>query len=410
MNTNRVFQGEHKKEPLGYGVLHTRFYVISCVYYIFKIIKNKSSREPTMSKIIILDTNILIQKKELKYVKALIEQYKKMGDVYITETVLDEFTNYNYKIMETELIVTLEKYPFMYKLLDIDYNIENIHSKKPFIELKYIIRKLFDDKIISMDTVELQKVYRRAIRKIAPFDSSKNSDKGFKDTLIWLSILDYDYTNYSEVFFITEDNVFKNHENFFKEEFDEKHNKPISVYKALLSENVSEVEKKLEESEASKLEKDIDINSEEILEDYHKINDFRNDLEQALNEIIFFTEREYDHIECRFNIQKYVDIINLEIFRIHLNKLVKENMFSVTISASVFLAPYIDKDDIKEIQQIEIKSIVKLSRIIGDFQKILPKYTSAFLSEINHRINIETYLTSLYPNNPFEISDDDLPF
>lgn len=363
-----------------------------------------------MSKIIILDTNILIQKKELKYVKALIEQYKKMGDVYITETVLDEFTNYNYKIMETELIVTLEKYPFMYKLLDIDYNIENIHSKKPFIELKYIIRKLFDDKIISMDTVELQKVYRRAIRKIAPFDSSKNSDKGFKDTLIWLSILDYDYTNYSEVFFITEDNVFKNHENFFKEEFDEKHNKPISVYKALLSENVSEVEKKLEESEASKLEKDIDINSEEILEDYHKINDFRNDLEQALNEIIFFTEREYDHIECRFNIQKYVDIINLEIFRIHLNKLVKENMFSVTISASVFLAPYIDKDDIKEIQQIEIKSIVKLSRIIGDFQKILPKYTSAFLSEINHRINIETYLTSLYPNNPFEISDDDLPF
>lgn len=374
-----------------------------------------------MRKLIIFDTNILVKRRLLKDIKVLIDQHKKIGDVYITETVLDEFTNFNYQIMKTEVVDGLVKYPFMYEILDINYDIENIHSKKTSREIKHTIKKLFEDKIIGLNTIELEEVYGRAIRKIPPFDSSKKSDKGFKDTLIWLSIINYDYTNYSEVFFITNDSVFKKYEDNFQEEFTKKHNKSIFIYSDLLSENINESDKKIEKNEVSEIEKNIDIHSEEILEDYLKTNDFRSNLEHVLDEIILITVREYDafdnsydHTEYRFHIQRYINIDDLELFRLHLNKLVKDNILSYKIRASLFLEPYSKTEDITEKHHIEIESIVKLSKIISEFQKALPNYTSAFLSVINDRINTETYLVDIPIDTshlvPFDISDDDLPF
>nr|WP_192988492.1 PIN domain-containing protein [Carnobacterium mobile] len=366
-----------------------------------------------MNKIIIFDTNILIKKRLLKNVKLLIDQQKKIGDVYITETVLDEFTNFNHSIMKTEVVDTLNNYSFMYNLLDVHYDIQKINSIGTSKDIKHTIKKLFEDNIIGLDTIKLDDVYRRAITKVPPFNASKSSDKGFKDTIIWLSILNYDYSNYSEVIFITDDNIFSQYKDELQKEFSEKHNKSISIFKDPLSENVVTPEKTSEKTKISEDNRMTESYSESVLEDYHKINDFRNDLDQVLNDIIYFISINYDYsqdYELRFIIHKYINIEDLELFRIHLTTLVSNNILSQKISVMDFLKPYSNRENVTEYQSIEIDSVFKLLEIISEFQKILPKYTNAFLSVINDRINNETYRLDVPSGNPIEISDDDLPF
>lgn len=366
-----------------------------------------------MNKIIIFDTNILIKKRLLKDVKLLIDQHKKIGSVYITETVLDEFTNFNHSIMKKEVVNTLDNYSFMYDLLGVQYDIKKINSIGTFKGIRHTIKKLFEDNIIALGTIKLEDVYRRALTKVPPFNPSKPSDNGFKDTVIWLSILNYDYTNYSEVIFITNDNIFKQYEDEFQKEFSGKHNKSISIFKDPLSENVATPDKTSEKTKNSEDNKMIENYSESILEDYHKVNDFRNDLEQVLNDIIYFTNTNYgysDDFEPRFIIHEYINIEDLEAFKIHLNTLISNNILSQKISAVDFLKPYSNIENVIEYQSIEIDSVFKLLEIVSEFQKQLPKYTNAFLSVINDRINNETYQLPVPTIDPFDISDDDLPF
>lgn len=50
----------------------------------------------------------------------------------------------------------------------------------------------YDIEIIRLPIIETQTVLKRALKKEPPFSKEKkSSDKGFKDTLIWLSIVDY---------------------------------------------------------------------------------------------------------------------------------------------------------------------------------------------------------------------------
>lgn len=363
-----------------------------------------------MNKIIIFDTNILTEKRLLKNIKLLIDQHKNRGDIYITETVLDEFTNFNYNLMKTEVVDTLSTYNFMYKLLDIEYDLKKIHSKEYLEDIKSIIKDLFEDNIISLGTIKLEEVYGRAIKKIPPFDSSRPSDNGFKDTLIWLSILNYDYTNYSEIFFITKDKIFKKHEMFFQKEFDKKHNKPIFIFDDLPIENVKDSNEQIESSTFQKSTEDY---SESILEDYNKINDFRSELEEVINEIIYIPVVNYDyyeHSELRFVIHEHINIENLESFRMHLVSLVKDNILSHKIKVFDFLSPYCDIENILKNYDIELDSVVRLLKIISEFQKVLPKYTNALLLAINNKINTETYQLDITNIDSINIPDEDLPF
>lgn len=57
----------------------------------------------------------------------------------------------------------------------------------------------------------LESVKNRAIERKRPFRTSgKSTDTGFKDVIIWESIINYEYDNYEKVFFITNDSVFNN--------------------------------------------------------------------------------------------------------------------------------------------------------------------------------------------------------
>jgi len=69
-------------------------------------------------------------------------------------------------------------------------------------------------------SVWFESIVERALDKTPPFEGKeKESDKGFKDTVLWYSILEFAREKHGEYIFITNDNIFHNHIRAFKEEF-----------------------------------------------------------------------------------------------------------------------------------------------------------------------------------------------
>lgn len=69
-------------------------------------------------------------------------------------------------------------------------------------------------------SVWFKSIIERAIDKTPPFEGKeKESDKGFKDTVLWYSILEFAREKNGEYIFITNDNIFHNHIKAFKDEF-----------------------------------------------------------------------------------------------------------------------------------------------------------------------------------------------
>ncbi len=76
-----------------------------------------------------------------------------------------------------------------------------------------------------------KKVITRAVKRQPPFkNSNKSSDIGFKDVVLWETLLSYEISEYSKVLFITEDRVF--HDRRCIEEFEEKKERTILVYQS----------------------------------------------------------------------------------------------------------------------------------------------------------------------------------
>lgn len=113
----------------------------------------------------------------------------------------------------------------------------------------------------------------RANKRLPPFSAAKDaSDKGFKDCMLWLSILDYFKGNgEDEVVFVTDDkSAFRNHTEFLQNEFYEATSKTIKIhpnayYKELLRQ--PEI---------------IDPVSEKKAEEMPNLDTFREEVEEAV--------------------------------------------------------------------------------------------------------------------------------
>ena len=129
-------------------------------------------------------------------------------------------------------------------------------------------------------------IVQRAFDKAPPFGGKeKNSDKGFKDVLIWESILELTYSHkYANILFYTKDKGFKE---ILKEEFQEtNHDADISI---LSSED--EIKSALEE-----WAKAIDIYKYQPIEPYFENRDFIDWLQSPDFEIQMI-DRDYGLVE-----------------------------------------------------------------------------------------------------------------
>ena len=162
---------------------------------------------------VVLDTNFIIT--YCKNFGNLFQKLSETYDVYISQVSIQEHISQRYLELK-------EKYIKLEKSINEYSDIADIVIKKPFDEkfkslektFQKYYRDLFGENIIPLNTNNdtLSILMDRVYKKIPPFSTAENaSDKGFKDTLIWLSLLKYFKENgNSNVFLITSDKGFRN--------------------------------------------------------------------------------------------------------------------------------------------------------------------------------------------------------
>jgi hypothetical protein len=100
---------------------------------------------------------------------------------------------------------------------------------KTLKKIDCVIIKLPEDKLHLI----MKRITKRAIERIQPFYKNRGSkDTGFKDNLIWETILNFkEISNYDKIYFLTEDNDFYGKE--CKTEFENEFLKGIEIYNSV---------------------------------------------------------------------------------------------------------------------------------------------------------------------------------
>lgn len=243
-----------------------------------------------MEKIVIVDTNFLVS--NMGNNRNNIKEIEEKGLlVYIPELVKDEFINIQLRKVE-EVYNKLENLGSLKEVINLKYTKKELVKEEMEKAYNRIFNANFDGKIIQYNKSNmLDRVLERNKQKMPPFyNESNSSDKGFKDTIILLSIMDFisDYKNETEFYFVTSDNGFIKYKNEIESELFYKCAKNVTIiegkdksniYKKLNINNTEEKEKNNPENIFSKNE----INIEEIRESKYK-ESFINYIAQRINE------------------------------------------------------------------------------------------------------------------------------
>lgn len=350
----------------------------------------------TQNKIaIVLDTNFIIE--HIADLREVHEILSENHDVYVTEISINERISQKYLELKT-------KYEKLKKLKDDYKSLATIKIKSDFddkfeSEKSYTLngyKDEFKDKIVyfSPDKDVLNQVMDRVFKKTPPFLNVDNaSDKGFKDTLLWLSIIDFfkDIPEQTTIIFVSNDKGFLNYSNELQEEFLSITGKNIEIkdnsyYKTLLG-DLSEVKK---EDEPKRIE----------LSDSEK-----NSLREQISETIFNIchARKYDEYEGEYwtiafrNHEWYNASMAKSDFEIMKNK-ISEHILESHVRPSDFLSSEASIVDLHKVSIEDVESAISLYEKIKNQYN---EYMSPFLNAVCEIIN-RNY------ESPQE--DDDLPF
>ncbi|MDD2656171.1 MAG: PIN domain-containing protein [Patescibacteria group bacterium] len=186
----------------------------------------------------------------LTYIKKFIEE-NDLSDkltIVVPDFVIQERISqlaWDTEIKVSKILENLDKL----KTLRVGVNVKELLKKD---HKKIITRRAYkilkDNAIEILDTVKFDSgvLMDRSLKKKAPF--TKGGDKGFKDTVIWLSILEYVKKNPNfDYIFCTNDNVFGS--DSCKEEF-----KTFSKKNYCIQDNTTKLKEHLDEKYILKLE------------------------------------------------------------------------------------------------------------------------------------------------------------
>lgn len=192
---------------------------------------------------IIFDTNILFKRSYDEYskfefnelyndIQGKIERHDVIDkfELYVPEISVQELFQQQLQSYEDNLKSIIDLYPKFENIYEIDLQIDELFNYQSFLEIKknqYL--KKNDIKLLEICKEErFSKIVERALNKQAPFEGKdKKSDKGFKDALIWESILEFAEKNTGEYIFFTADKGFKG---ILENEFKNSTNQSLKIY------------------------------------------------------------------------------------------------------------------------------------------------------------------------------------
>ena len=354
-----------------------------------------------MDKIIILDTNFLVA--NTGKINEIIPKLEKNNyHVYVPKMVQEEYIN-----------IQLRKIKELYK------KIENIKNNNDFLDLKYeneekvlkwnengynrSFKDYFGNNIIEYERNNiLDNVLARNRYKEPPFyDEPNSSDKGFKDTIIWLSIKEFinKYEN-DETFFyyITSDNGFIKYKDSLEKEIKNKQfeivdikdaNKSYSKFSIEVSENQEEIEGNIFDSISNELNLD---------EAREKINNLMWEFNNYVNVDYYGNE----NVENRYIIKKLISYNETETFLNHISRVIKDNFFRKTINPESIFP--IECEVYSNGAEINLDTLRDIDGLYHQVSKT--EYKKAFIQFIMQKINENKVNEVTFIN----AEDDDLPF
>ncbi|MHA6533713.1 PIN domain-containing protein [Paenibacillus sp. BAC0078] len=178
-----------------------------------------------MKTYIIFDTNILHRSKYSDYskfafpqiyddIRGKIERYEleEKFEVFVPEITINELFQQQIESFEEIFCALKEKYDSCKQLYGLDLIIKEDFDYRTELEARKT-QYLSHNRVLLLPVCSenrFSSIVNRALNKHAPFLGARgNSDKGFKDAVIWESILEFALRNNGEYILITHDKGFK---------------------------------------------------------------------------------------------------------------------------------------------------------------------------------------------------------
>jgi len=347
---------------------------------------------------IVIDTNFIYS-----YSNILEEMNKKLSEnhdvfvcqVSITERISQHCLELQEKYEKLEDIKT--KYSDFISITEKISFGDNADLYKKGIQKKY--EHQFKDKIIpfepTLDTFNL--LLERVFKKLPPFSAVPNaSDKGFKDTLIWLSILNhFKDTEYEEIWLITNDAGFSKNEGDLCKEFEYVVNKKFKVKNNDFYEQY-DVEK--DETPA--------IVTPKLLNEEEK-KKLRDEINNTIHYICMYDNYYNDYLEKAFETTIRFEVEHIEEIFENMQNVINEHYLQMSIKPSLLWGIMFPLFTIKDIVNIDItnfeKAIVLYDKIKTKHPELLQPFFNAVCEIANRNFVAPDFV-------PITDEDDELPF
>lgn len=343
----------------------------------------------------VFDTNFIIRNKKLDKVLEKIEeiggfvpyiaqfaieerkaqQRRELRSVY---EKIDDFEQSHNDLFRVQYLLTLdeaEKHQ--------DERVQNVYNE------------FFPGRIIPFDKSEetLDIILNRANEKTPPFCDDKNaSDKGFKDCILWLSLINFFKSNgESKVLFITDDNAFLKKKVFLEEEFYEVTERTIDIQPYSYYEKIGVEKEKIKEN---KQDEPLSQNIKQLRERINETVD-RICFEYYINE---FGEEDWNRT---FTTSKLFDKEYIKVVLEDLQKIKNDHIFEETLLPSNILDLDGRISNRVGISMDYIESLINLYKEIKDYYS---DYIVQFCEAVAKILN-RNYVMPVP-----EYEDDELPF
>ena len=340
----------------------------------------------------VFDTNFIIKEKKLDEVIAnLQDKYI----VYITQVSINERIAQQCRDLK-------EKFNKVESIQNECGDIASISFSSTFekraedlrtgVQKKY--EHYFKDNIIPMSTTEkvFNEVLERSYQKCAPFSSDKNaSDKGFKDTLMWISLLDYFKSNGPDkVIFITDDKAFTGQAKSLSDEFEGVTGKSVEIKNSIFYKEL------LEPADIPETPKEVEIPN---------LPGMRERIATAFSALC--TDEAMDSWGNIYQIDTFhtsvkFDANMAEIFLKSLSETISFHIFEKRVPASCVFGVL---DGVVD-GEVDI-SLTALENISGLYEEILTKYPTLlhpFYNAVANQLNCN------YQQPQLIATDDEMPF
>jgi hypothetical protein len=339
-------------------------------------------------KAFIFDTNFILQNIDLK---GVVSKLKDEYVVYVTQVSVEERINQACKEEQKEFdLIEEKKKEWKYYATILVIRDFKTHSSLISKYMQKNYEDLFKEHLIpyTKSAKTFETILDRAYKKVAPF-KEEGSDNGFKDSLMWLSILEYFKDNgEKEVLFLTDDKGFLKQKDKLIREFSNYTGKSIQIesneYYKIMGQPLKE-----EKTEKNKI-------------DYKEV---RERIEKVVYNICWTKAYDSDWGEYdikTFVVRKKVDSQYIKRIFAQLKDFVKKHIFTTKVKASDFLE--LDNRIEEDNHSIMMKYVDELNELHDMIMKDFPDYEEQFYIAVAEIIN-ENYE---YKKN--YINDNDLPF